>query len=340
MFRNSAALCLGLLAFPGLALADCPSPPEPVLSLSYESRYSDDDDARATLDETRKAEAEAALAALDGYLRDLADELQAAILAPEAEQVAAADCLLERMQVWARADALAALETETVKMTIGSRLASFAIMAHAAALLAPDSVALPDVRLWLARLVNDQMTFWETAPDMASQNNLRAWAALAGAVTADLVDDPVMRGWAAWSVSYVLCQAAPDGSLPQEMRRGAYALHYQLHALAPLVTAVRYLRDQGMDLIHRCDDALERAVNFALSDLADGSTTEKITGHPQSIFENGGRVDKWQLAWLSSYIELVNDSSANEVAKELGSMFYSKLGGDQALLIGLKGRDN
>ncbi len=327
-------LALGLGVLPvALWAADCPPPPAPVLGLSFESRYADGDASRATLDEERKAAAEAALAALDGFLRELSDELEAVLVGAPEERPPAADCLLRRIQVWAQADALRALGTETAELTIGSRLAAFAIIARAASRMAPDSPGLGDVRSWLARRMDAQMTFWETAPPRAGQNNLRAWAALAGAVTADLTGDPVLRGWSAWSVTYVLCSAAPDGSLPNEMARGAYALHYQLHALASLVPAVRYLREQGIDLTDRCDGALDRAVRFALSDLSDGARTEAITGRPQSLFTGDDSVESWQLAWLEAYAQMSNDLDVRRYIETHGPFSYSKLGGNQTLLV-------
>lgn len=325
-------LCLCVVPF-ALWAAECAPPPPPVLGLSFESRYAEDDPNRATLDESRQAAAKAALADLDGFLRVLAEELEAILAGPEAERSAAADCLLRRLQVWARADALGSLDTETAELTIGSRLAAIGIVARAAARISPESPALTDVRSWLARRMEAQMEFWETAPPRAGRNNLRAWAALAGAVTADLIEDPVMRGWAAWSVSYVLCSAAPDGSLPNEMERGAYALHYQLHALAPLVSAVRYLREQGIDLTGRCNGSLDRAVWFALSDLSDGARTEAITGRPQSLFTNEDPLESWQLAWLEAYFQISNDLGVVERIEGMRPLSYSKLGGNQTLLL-------
>lgn len=333
--RCVIALLLAGVAVPGLARADCAPAPGPVLTLSYDSRYAEDDPDRSRLDEDREAAAIAALDPLDGFIQDLADGLEQALMADDpALREAGALCLLAQIGEWARGDALAGLETETVQLTIGARLAAFAIIAGKAAALAPDSADLPDIRRWLTDRMEAQMRFWETAPDRASQNNLRAWAGLAGAATAALNDDPVMRGWAAWSVSYVLCSANPDGSLPQEMRRGALALHYQLHALAPLVTAVLVLRGQGIDLTDRCDGALGRAARFALSDLGAGTKTLAITGQVQSYFDGTDSLGDWQLAWLVPYLRLDPDPALAEVAKGLEPLSFSKLGGNQTLIWG------
>lgn len=327
------ALAMILALVPGVAAAEtCPPAPDPVLGLAFESRYSDTDANRATLDQDRADAAKAELAPMDEFIRILSDGLEAALNATDPDRAQAADCLLRQMQHWAQADALSAQGTETVQLTIGSRLAAFAMITHVAVLMAPDSRSIDDVRDWLVRRMVEQMVFWETAPDRASQNNLRAWAALAGTLTAGLSGDPVMRGWAAWSVTYVMCSAATDGSLPQEMRRGAYALHYQLHALSALVPAVLHLREQGIDLTNRCDHAIERAVTFALSDLTDGSLSAALAGQDQSYFNGQDELEGWQLAFLKPYEKLVNNYSVKEIENKFAPLSNSKLGGDQSLI--------
>ena len=327
-----AALALAPL---GAAASACAPEIDPVLGLAFDSRYAAEDASASTLIEAREEAAEAALKPLDTFIRDLARDLDAMLETPADEPVAratAAACLLTAMADWAKADALAHLETQTVRLTIGSRLAAFAIIANAAAAELDQAADLEVVQGWLAARVDEQMVFWETAPDRAGQNNLRAWAALAAAETARLTGDAVMRGWSAWSASYVLCSAAPDGSLPQEMTRGRLALHYQLHALAPLVTTVASLDQQGLPIRDRCDGALGRAVQFALSDLENGAATEAITGEVQSFFDGTDTIEPFQLAWLEAWLVLEPDAELAAVIEPMRPLRYSKLGGNQTAL--------
>ncbi len=176
------------------------------------------------------------------------------------------------------------------------------------------------------------MQFWENAPKGAASGNLRAWAGLAAAATADLTNDRVMRAWAIWSTTYVLCSANPDGSLPQEMTRGKFALHYQLYALAPLVTSVLLLERQGTPVTQQCDGALQRAVHFALSDLDSGAKTQAITGHVQSFFDGSAELGKHHLAWLEPYLAYTPDPVAEDYAAPRRPLSFSKLGGNQTLI--------
>lgn len=331
------ALCVaapGFTATGATAQQDCSAAPDPVLGLSFESRYAAEDASRSTLVDAREAAAEAALGPLDDFILDLGRRLETVLeLAPgDPMRTDAAACLLEAMADWARADALRHLGTETVELTIGSRLAAFAIVAAEAASAAPESPALPVVRDWLAARMEAQMRFWETAPDRASQNNLRAWAALAGASVAALTDDPVIRGWAAWSLAYVVCSANEDGSLPQEMSRGRRALHYQLHALAALVPAAALLETQGLSVIDRCGAALTRAVDFALDDLSTGARTQAITGEVQTLVDGSDPLEDFQLAFLEPWLWMTADSRAEALAAPRRPLSYSKLGGNQTLI--------
>ena len=113
---------------------------------------------------------------------------------------------------------------------------------------------------WLDRRLDEQKVFWDGAPDGSRSGNLRAWAGLAGALVAMQTGREDMRYWAAESVSDVLCTAQADGSLPQEMKRGRFALHYQFHAIAPLVTAIdsTYPLEQTADAIRHSESRRAR----------------------------------------------------------------------------------
>ncbi len=329
-----AALCTTLGASPAVA-ADCPTAPAPVYSLSFESRYADDSETRSEIDADAKAKAEEALDPIDDFLRDLTEAANS-VYDEKTDAKAMADCVVAAMAVWAKANALADLQSETAQLTIGSRIAGFGLVLLQ---VLPHGGAQGDVHLirtWLSGLVYAQMQFWEEdAPKGASQGNLRAWAALGAASVAPFLDDSTVLGWAAWSTRFVLCKADADGSLPQEMTRGHLALQYQLHAIAPLVVSTLLLKRRGTDLTPICDGALARVVNFALSDLQTGEMTKAITGETQSFFDGSDTLEGFHMAWLEAYLQLDPGSEsglAGKVAAEFRPLSYSKLGGDQALI--------
>lgn len=333
MIRLGLAFAFGLTGT--TALAECAAAPEPVLSLSYGSRYTADSTTRSEIDAAGAAEADDALRPVDDFLRDLTETANG-VFEDGADTRAIADCVLGQIAIWAEADALSDLQSETSNLTVGSRLAGFGLVLLQVLPHATDKGQVAVIKDWLRRLVQAQTQYWETeAPNGARQGNLRAWAALGGASTAAILDDPALRSWAAWSVSNVLCSASPDGSLPQEMGRGSYALHYQLHAIAPLVVATLLLNRQGVDLQNTCDGALGRIVAFAVNDLDSGAATQALSGEVQSYFDGTDTLDGFNLAFIEPYLQLddiPNREALNRLAEPYRPLSYSKLGGNQTLI--------
>lgn len=335
--RPQTLLAVALLAAPGGAVAattGCTAARQPVVSLTYVSRYQATDESRSTIDPLREAEADAAIAPVDDFIVTLASEVDRMYAGPVHTRAKAAGCIVSQLSEWANAEALSQLETETVRLTIGSRYAAFALILWQTLPYAPDHPGRKDVLDWLNRRMAEQVAFWENAPDGARQGNLRAWAGLAAAALSLQTEDARFGQWADAAVSDVLCSATPDGALPQEMKRDRLALHYQLHAVAPLVTAAALLERQGITASRDCDGALHRVVSFTLRDLADGEDSTRITGHEQSFFDGGDPLQAFQLAWIEPYLALKDDEALTAMAEELRPLSYSKLGGNQTALWG------
>lgn len=310
----------------------CPAPPAPVMTLDFGSRYTDDSETRSDIDESAVLEMESALAPLDELISVLASDV-AELYGDDSDKRAVSNCIYARLAIWARAEALRNLDSQTSKLTIGSRYAGLALIMLQSEEFADSYNDVTLVRRWLADLLYDQMEFWEQGPDGARTGNLRAWSALAGSTVALLTNDPIIRGWSAWSTRYVLCTANPDGSLPQEMSRGPLALHYQLHAIAPLVVSTVLLERQGIGLRRVCDSALDRVVKFALDDLDDGEMTRAITGEIQSFHKDGPNpeIEGFRMAWLEAYLQLSRSRELDDLAESYRPLSYSKLGGNQTL---------
>ena len=307
----------------------CSDAPKPVISLSYQSRYADNDEARVEIDQERKADVLAALKPLDKFV-DMISLASADLYEGTAEERAVrATCLVDQLAVWADADALSDVSTETANLTVGSRLAAFSMVLWQTKPYAPDHPDRAKVLDWLEQRIDSQTVFWKDAPRGARVGNLRAWAALAAAATAQQTGRTDHQTWAVASLRDVMCTAEPDGSLPQEMSRGRFALHYQLHAIAPLVTASVLLERQGVRASTLCDGALHRIVHFAMSDLFDGSKTKAKTGVAQSLFDGSAHLTAFQLAWIEPYMVLKRTETLEATAEALRPLIYSKLGGNQ-----------
>ncbi|KJZ19333.1 hypothetical protein TW80_11200 [Loktanella sp. S4079] len=323
------------MAQPALAAQDdCSVAPEPVVSLGFGSRYTDESKSRSEIDAAGNAAVNAALGPIDAFLRDLTG-MANSVARGDDDQRAQADCVIQQMATWAKADAFSELETITANFSIGSRLAAFAFAYRQVAPFASDPQARQEIEDWLGRRTTEQMTFWEEeATPGAKTGNLRAWATLGINLIGEIRNDPIALRWSAWSATYLQCQAREDGSLPQEMRRGKYALHYQLHAVAPLVVTTLLLEQQGMSIKGACDNALDRIVAFTLADLETGEASQAYSGEVQTLFDGSDTLEGFQLAWLEAYLILSPNDEIDAFAEQFRPLANSKLGGDQALLWG------
>ena len=337
----------------------CFSPVPPVSALDIPSRYKDDSKNRSDFDAEANAAVEAALGPIDDFTGLLSKHANAAMAAAPEDQTAIADCVLDRMAEWAQAGALSDLTSQGANLSMPSRVGAVAISyAEIRPLTTPDDRQAV-VEQWLADRTMATMAFFDTdAPPKASQNNLRAWAALSAAQVGVLRDDPVIRTWAAQSVELVACTAAADGSLPNEMWRGKLALHYQIHAVGPLVMAAALLAEDhaarlaageepavppappaegassvtgDTDLFAICDQAILRTARFAVEGTLDPTSVEAVTGDKQKFDTEKELGRAYQYAWLVPLLRFQPDADLAEFATRFEVLANSKLGGDQML---------
>ncbi|WP_431298987.1 alginate lyase family protein [Tabrizicola sp. BL-A-41-H6] len=313
----------------------CEAAPAPVVRLDHGSRYAAEDDSRSEFDEASNDEVNKQLKPVDDFINDLAVAANTAVSSPD-ERSLASDCVLAGLQSWAEAGALSELATMNAQLSVPSRVAG---LAFAYAQVRPFLSASDDteqVEGWLAERARATMAYFDTdAPKNASRNNLRAWAGLAVARVGLTLDDPAMIDWADASVRLVACQAAPDGSLPLEMARRDLALHYQLHAVTPLVVTAALLRDAKPDLFDACDGAIHRTVDFVVAAFDDPGLVERIAGHEQSYFDGSEKLRAFELAWAEAYLSLFDDEDLRAFVEGYGDLGNSKLGGKQSVLWGI-----
>ena len=119
------------------------------------------------------------------------------------------------------------------------------------------------------------------------------------------------------------------------MARKGLALHYQLHAVTPLVVTAALLQERGHDLFQTCDRAIHRSVNFVLAAFDDPKLVESMTGHPQSYFDGTEKLRNFELAWAPAYLSVFYAPRLSAFVEEFGALGNSKIGGRQSLLWGM-----
>lgn len=327
---------LALAASSALAAEDdaaCPTFPPPTVTLDYGSRYDESSADRSKLDEESDAEVDAALKDADSFIRQITGLANDARANPGIAAFNAA-CVVEGVHDWAAADAFGKLETDNAKMTYAARVGGIASAYRQVRDLADGlSNEKAVIEAWLKKNGDFLIAYWDNdAPPKAKLGNLRLWAAYAVTEIALIVKSQDYINWAFASHRAVLATVSEDGSMPYEMRRGKYALHYQLHALAPLSASAALICHNDYRYSADEEAVIAKAVGFALAGIEDPSKVAEIAGVYQSVPQGLAEQEPFTIAWLEAYLSLVTDGDLDRKLAPLRPLSNSKLGGNLTLL--------
>jgi poly(beta-D-mannuronate) lyase len=333
---------LAMLGLPvATGFAQCVTVPAPVISVDLPSRYAQDDKTRSAIDEAANARVNEGLAPVDDFVAVLArqttDALRLARLGEGEKARLMADCVLAGLERWAASDALSQLDSLNAKQSIPSRLGGAAFAYGLAAPLATrDPARSKVIGGWLVERATATMAFFDDpkTSTRTARNNLRMWAALSVLRTGIDARDKSLIGWAEASFRRALCEAHADGSLPHEMSRGSLALHYQLHAMQPLVVGVALLRLEGIDLRQTCDNALTRIVMFTLAAVDMPALATAHAGERQKRITGRASLEGFHLAWIPAWQSLSLSPALDGYAPAGMVLSNSRLGGDQVEIWG------
>jgi poly(beta-D-mannuronate) lyase len=312
----------------------CFTAPKPVMSLGFGSRYQAASKSRSDIDEDSDAAVTKALKPIDKFIQDLSKQITRA---SDEKDISTRRlyqrCVVDNVYTWAKADALNDMRTPNAKLSIPARIGGIAIAYAEARNQVPG---LGDkqrvIEAWLLKRARETVYFFDNeATKGASRNNLRAWASLAVGEVGILTEDRALVDWAIVSNRIMIDGASPDGSIPLEMNRMRYALHYQLHAMTPLVASVARLCDAGYGKGGANFDKLGVMAHFSVNAVKDPRIVQKINGKSQTV-KPGLKANVSALSWLEPYIALSNDMAMEKEFASLRPLNNSKLGGNQTTL--------
>ncbi len=327
---------LGGLSSVSYAKEQCLDPREPVVSLDFGSRYKADSKFRSDIDTESDAEVTKALKTIDVFIQDLTRIVGKAQTEEDPEkQAAMSTCVVNAVYDWAKADALSDLRTMNAKLAAPARLGGIAIAYAEAGNMIPDMQAEKQViETWLQARARATMDFFDNeATKGASRNNLRAWASLAVGKIGIISKQKELVDWSIESNRTMIAGSADDGSLPLEMRRKKYALHYQLHALTPLVTSIAMLCDAGYGNGDADLARLGTIVHFSIEGVKNPALVEAVADAHQTV-KPGLKTNAASLAWLEPYVSLTDDKGISAELADLRPLLNSKLGGDVTRIYG------
>jgi poly(beta-D-mannuronate) lyase len=312
----------------------CFTAPKPVMSLGFGSRYQAASKSRSDIDEDSDAAVTKALKPIDKFIQDLSRQItRASDEKDPGMRRLYQRCVVDNVYTWAKADALDDMRTPNAKLSIPARIGGIAIAYSEARNQVPglgDKQRL--IEAWLLKRARETAYFFDNeATKGASRNNLRAWASLAVGEVGILTEDRALVDWAIMSNRTMIEGAAPDGSLPLEMNRMRYALHYQLHAMTPLVASVARLCDAGYGKGGADIEKLGTMARFSINAVKNPGIVQKINGKSQTV-KPGLKANLSAISWLEPYIALSSDFDVEKQFASLRPLNNSKLGGDQTAL--------
>lgn len=308
----------------------CGEYPEPIIEIAYGSRYTSESITRADYDKVSNAEVNRALKPIDKFGRSLVVLSNNAVRL-KSKREKNTYCVVDHIYRWAAADALSVQSTINVEMSIPARYGALAIAL--AQLDIQDDVRFSQknkvIKNWLEKRAFETVDFFDNrAPGGVPRANLRGWASLAVTQIGLLYGNEKLINWGISSNEYILSFINEDGSHPDEMRRGNLALHYQLHAAAPLSTSTALLIGGGyLNKLNYLPN-LQKLTEFTIAALKDPSLVKEKHGIDQSISGGVDSVSPFMLAWLEALLSFACSPELEKIAQQLRPLSNSKLGGN------------
>ena len=181
---------------------------------------------------------------------------------------------------------------------------------------------------WIEKVVSQSQDYYDAHRQKSSgdaQNNHLYWAGVEVAAAGIATNNRQLFDWGMDTYHAGISQIQPDGSLPQEMRRGQRALHYHLYALAPLIYLAEFGEDNGLHSYAERDYAIKKLVDLCTAGLEDNSFFVKATGIAQDT-PNGPPAAE-QISWAKTYLARFPNPQLTELLEQATSLSYMYLGG-------------
>lgn len=272
-----------------------------------------------------------AYAASSGPYKDLGNRIVAAVDTYRTTgSSAAAECALEHMEAAAKDGVFTGkMSSNQAYYVQGWTIGAIAI----AYLKIRDSGLVSaeqkkEILRWMEQVVSQSQQYFDAHQKAAkgdAQNNHLYWAGVEVAAAGIAANDQKFFNWGMDTYHAGIAQIQPDGSLPQEMRRGQRALHYHLYALAPLVYLAEFGEVNGLRLYAEHDFAIRKLADLCTRGLEDNSFFVKATGIAQDT-PNGPPAAE-QISWAKVYLARFQDPDLSKLLSQAKSLSYMYLGG-------------
>jgi poly(beta-D-mannuronate) lyase len=179
---------------------------------------------------------------------------------------------------------------------------------------------------WMKTVAAQARDYYEAIEkkNPASQNNHLYWAGVELAAVGIAANSRSEFDWAMKAAREGIADIRPDGTMPQEMRRGTRALHYHLYAASPLVMLAELGEPNGIDLYSERDGALKHLVTVSTAGLVDPTPFEKAANIKQEV---PATPTGEAIGWAQPYNRRFPDPVIAKLLAECPNRSYMYLGG-------------
>lgn len=264
-----------------------------------------------------------------GPVKKLGDE---AVAAADAYQATgsrqAAQCVLTLEKTAALAKALTGKMSSSQAYfvqgwVVGALAISYLKVRDSGVVSHSDTKLLMD---WMKEVSQQTMDFYTArlAKDPNGQNHLY-WAGVQVGAVAIGANDRKLFDWTLMTYRKGIEQISPDGTMPEEMRRGQRALHYHLYAASPMAYLAEYGEVNGIDLYAEGNGAMKRLVDRSIAGLEGSGYFDKATGIKQDLPD--GPPSAEAIGWAKVYVHRFPDPAILKLLSQAPSLSYMYLGG-------------
>jgi poly(beta-D-mannuronate) lyase len=180
---------------------------------------------------------------------------------------------------------------------------------------------------WIEQVVQQTTGYYDARREKAgdAMNNHLYWAGVEVSAAGIAANNPTLFDWGIATYDTGVAQIEPDGTLPQEMRRGQRALHYHLFALSPLVYLAEFGEVNGLHLYAKRDFALKKLAQLSTQGLVDNSFFARQAGIAQDA-PNGAPTAE-EISWAPIYVARFPSPVISKLIAQAHSLSYMYLGG-------------
>ncbi|MBU6234955.1 MAG: alginate lyase family protein [Alphaproteobacteria bacterium] len=315
-------------------LRACPAFPAPVRDLNLGYTYDRADETRSTYDPVARAAYEAQVKPL----RDFEAQISAVANAYyQSRQADAGHCAMAQFAAWARAGALmgpANRSGEFQRQWLLGTLASHYWQLRD--FRGADSATRRLIDDWINGIATAVIVQHKTNPQLGSNNNNLGYSAAWGVAMAGVATG--RRDLYQWGVDKIAralqSDLQPDGTLPEELKRGKKAAEYHNFAMAPLMLVMETAAMNGTDLYAVGGEKFHRLAANIFREIAAPRFFAEKTRVPQDPL---AQVWKGHFAWMRIYARRfpaqARAMGMDQFVRTLPDVPNPRMGGRMGLLI-------